>query len=943
MERRKRLGIRAGLAVLACLALIVGTARPNASRPMAEEGKPGENGAGSGVGVAAAATEDTAAAEDTAETKDTGRGQKKVYSDEVYQVEVPEEGMYELVVEYIQPADNTRDILIDVMVNGSLPFSEAAGITLPRIYKNAGAIREDANGNEIAPQQVMVLEAVTHTLKNTSGFYEGNYQFPMKAGANEVRIASTNTNVAVLGVTAVKAAKIPSYQEYIGAHPGQDSSGQYIAVQAELAEEKTTSMLYPTYDRNNAATQSADGSPNSASRIRINTAGGEMWKQTGQWMSWSLEVPESGYYNLGMKYRQRYKDGLFTSRKIYIDGEVPFDAMDGVRFLYDDEWQAMTLADESGEEYRLWLEAGTHEIKMEVTMGVFAKSLNHINRCVQSLNDLYLQIVMITGTSPDSYTDYFLEERVEGLMEVLEENRRLLQEEMDYITSITGGKGSATSAIDTMRVQLEVFLKDSEEISKRLGTMKNNISALGTWVVDMQDQALQLDYLYLKSPDVKTPKAGVGFFQNIGYQLVRFFASFSDKNERVGAGEVESRTITVWLNSTVGANGSSAGRDQAQVLKDMIDEMFTPETGITVELMLVQGSLIEATLAGTGPDVALFTAEDQPVNFAIRGALQDLSVFEEWEEVKARFYESAVIPFEYEGGWYAVPETQLFNMLFYRTDVFGELGIEPPSTWEEFYTILPVIQRNNLQVTTQDLFATLLFQNGGAFYNGEHTAALLDSQEAVGAMQTYTDLYTQYGFEVKTDFYSRFRSGEVVMSIQPYNMYNQLVAAAPEINGRWSMVPIPGTLKEDGSIDRSASSSLTATVMLASAKDKQASWEFMEWWSRDDVKTRYGIQIEGLLGGSARFTPANIGTLENLPWPEEQLGNLGEAMASLKGIPQIPGSYYTARAITNAFRSVVYNSEAVRKALVQQNDMINYEISRKRGEFGLDTGKEGGR
>lgn len=174
------------------------------------------------------------------------------------------------------------------------------------------------------------------------------------------------------------------------------------------------------------------------------------------------------------------------------------------------------------------------------------------------------------------------------------------------------------------------------------------------------------------------------------------------------------------------------------------------------------------------------------------------------------------------------------------------------------------------------------------------------------------------------------------MSIQPYNMYNQLVAAAPEINGRWDMVPIPGTRQADGTIDRSASSVLTATIMLSAARDKEAAWEFIEWWARDDVKTRYGTQIEALLGGSARFTPANIGTLSALPWPREQLKNLTEAMASLKGIPQIPGSYYTGRAITNAFRSVVYNFETVRRVLMEQNEMINYEITRKRKEFGLD-------
>lgn len=920
--RKRNSGIlRKAAALILCLFLTEGAAWPGALRVQADNSGAAEQ-------------------EETNIPEAAGSGET-VYSRYEAEVDAPDSGEYEITVEYVQPQDNTRDILIDVEINGSLPFEEAAGISLPRIYKNNGGIRTDANGNEIAPAQVMVLEPVSHTLMSTSGFYEGNYQFPMNKGKNKIEILCTNTNVEILGVSIAPKKEVPSYEEYLNAHPGTDTSGKCMVIQGELAKEKTTSMLYPTYDRNNAATQSADGSLNSPSVIRINTAGGERWKQTGQWMSWDVEVEESGYYNLGFKYRQRFKDGLFTSRKVYIDGEVPFEAMEGIRFVYDEEWQILTLADEEGEAYRIWLEQGTHTVRMEVTMGIFADSLRNINSCVQKLNDLYLEIVMITGTSPDSYTDYFLKERVENLEQTLQESRDLLLEELDYITSVTGGKGSATSAIDTMQVQLGIFLKDPEEISKRLGSMKNNISALGTWVVDMQDQALQLDYLYLKSPDVEDPAADTGFFQGLGYQFSRFFTSFFSKNQQVGASEGENRSITVWLNSTINANanGTSAGRDQAQVLKDMIDESFTPETGISVELMLVQGSLIEATLAGTGPDVALFTAEDQPVNFAIRGALQDLSVFEGWEEVKGRFYDSAMTPFAYDGGWYGVPETQLFNMLFYRTDVFEELGIEAPSTWEEFYNILPVIQRNNLQVTTQDLFPTLLFQNGGEYYNDSHTKALLDSPEAVSAMQTYTDLYTQYGFEVKTDFYSRFRSGEVVMSIQPYNMYNQLVAAAPEINGRWDMVPIPGTPGEDGSIDRSASSTLTATIMLDSAKDKQASWEFIEWWSRDDVKARYGIQIEALLGGSARFTPANVGTLESLPWPEEQFTNLKDAMAALKGIPQIPGSYYTARAITNAFRSVVYSAEPVREVLIKQNEMIDYEIARKRSEFGLD-GKE---
>ncbi len=111
-----------------------------------------------------------------------------VYSEYTAEVEAPEEGLYEITVEYVQPEDNVRDITIDVQINGELPFPEAVGITLPRIYKNDGDIRKDANGNEIAPRQIMVLDPVAHTLMNTSGFYEGNYQFPLVKGKNEIRL-----------------------------------------------------------------------------------------------------------------------------------------------------------------------------------------------------------------------------------------------------------------------------------------------------------------------------------------------------------------------------------------------------------------------------------------------------------------------------------------------------------------------------------------------------------------------------------------------------------------------------------------------------------------------------------------------------------------------------------------------------------------------------------
>lgn len=855
----------------------------------------------------------------------------QAFADFVFTVE--KTGFYRIVLDYAQTEETNKAITFGLLIDNESPFTEAVAVTVPRIFTDSGEIRVDSVGNEITPKQVQVLDFQSTALQNTNGYYDSDYLFYFEQGQHAVTLVGGDVQFRISALRLVGERAATTYEDYLAGHPGQDTTGLMIKVQAEDAYQKSDSVLYPNYDRVNVATEDQHGDLNDPKYIRINTIGGSLWKTPGQWISWQVEVPEDGYYNLGMKYRQNYLDGLFTSRDIYIDGEILFEELQGVKFRYDDEWQTKTLADENGEELRIYLTKGVHEIRMEVTMGDFADILRTLNDCIFDVNDLYRRIIMITSTKPDSYTDYFLTERVPDMLTVMAQSRDTLEEQIDRIIAISGAKGSKTSTLDTLRVQLGLFLDDPEEVTLRLSSFKDNISAVGSWLVDIQSQALQLDYLYLKSPDVETPDAETGFWKNAVFTFKRFLASFDSTTSVLsGDGDAEAPRIKVWL--------SGSGRDQAQVLKDLIDESFTPETGIIVDLELVQGSLIEATLAGMGPDVALLVSEDQPVNFAIRGALYDLSQFDDFEEVTTRFYDAALEPFWYNDGCYALPDTQVFNMLFYRTDVFEDLGIEAPDTWEDFYDLLPIIQRNNLQITVQDLFATLYFQQGGSYYNESGTRSMLDSEIAIEAMTAYTDLYTTYGFEVKTDFYSRFRSGELAMSIQPYNVYNQLTVAAPEINGLWEMLPIPGTVMEDGSINRAQNTTVTGSIMLESAKDKDAAWEFMKWWSRADVKASYGISLEGLMGASARFTPANIETMGLLPWSNDELDALMEAMELCVGIPQLPGSYYTSRGLTNAFRTIVYNDKTPRSVMKLQTRYINEEITRKREEFGLKTYEE---
>ena len=88
-----------------------------------------------------------------------------------------------------------------------------------------------------------------------------------------------------------------------------------------------------------------------------------------------------------------------------------------------------------------------------------------------------------------------------------------------------------------------------------------------------------------------------------------------------------------------------------------------------------------------------------------------------------------------------MPETQVFWMIFYRKDILAGMGLEPPDTWEDFYKAVSVIMKNNMQIgvpENQQIFETLLMQNGAQMYNADFTATALDSQNAINAFTEWT-------------------------------------------------------------------------------------------------------------------------------------------------------------------------------------------------------------
>jgi ABC-type glycerol-3-phosphate transport system substrate-binding protein len=342
-----------------------------------------------------------------------------------------------------------------------------------------------------------------------------------------------------------------------------------------------------------------------------------------------------------------------------------------------------------------------------------------------------------------------------------------------------------------------------------------------------------------------------------------------------------------------------------------------------------------------------------PVNYAMRNAAYDLSSFPDFNEVSQNFMASGFTPFEYNGGTFALPEQQIFLMMFYRTDIFEEYGYEVPETWDDVIRLVPDLQKHNLEfylpipatvgnqanLPANPVFSSMFYQNDGQFYVDGNTASGFNEGLGPQVFETWTQFYTDYSFPVEANFINRFRSGQMPIGITYYNTYNTLSVFAPEIKGKWDFVSIPGTVAyEYGNrvIRRETVSSGTGIMILDQSEKKDAAWEYLKWWTETDTQVRFGREMEGILGSAARYPTANINAMSQLPWTVAEYEKLNESWQWVRGIPEVPGSYMTGRHLDNALRLVINDDANPREAIYDYVQIINEEIQKKRNEFGLD-------
>ncbi len=893
----------------------------------------------------------------------------------------PMTGFYSVKVEYLSKAD---DLGVapkrEFSINGVVPFEEAVALEFKKFYKDTTLPESDIVGDQTAPEQVEVREWNTVYLRDPSGYYEENLHFYFEEGENTISLFYANSDMFLGNIIICAPQQLDSYETVSATYPQLSTTGNKIvaAFQAEWNEAhlaadtegkvkgwlslKSSNMLRPQASKNVTVQPFVSG------YTVINQMGGDTnWSKDREGLEWTFVVPADGLYKIALRVANNLNIGMPVHRQIYIDGEVPFEELNAYKFLYNYNYVTETLSDDEGTPYLFYLTEGEHTIRMETTMGAMGDAAVMFAQVSDELNLITREVNKILGSNPDANYDYRIEEKVPELIPTLE---KLISDYEKLIVSFTEiCETDSSSIVNEMKASISTIqdvIDHPYDIQNKLGNVSQIQTTMGSWITKIEASALMIDWIEIAEPAAEVTVVKSSIWKEIKNIWDSFIVSFSkDYNtaydEAIGDGK---DVVELWL---------SKDRENADLLMDLMNEEFTMESDyeFAIKLRITPGQvgfggfnlLLLSLMSHQGPDLIWGTDAGTVVNYAIRGVGYDISQFEDYEEVVSVFNQATMIPLTYKDnseetkdGVFGLPGTTGgVGFALYRTDIFSELGITPPETWDEYFDVmLPAFYKGNYQAMPSGA-GTWLIQQGGWSYRAGYRLSGFDTELYYECFERDVDQYFVYGIDVNNNGFQGFRDDEYPYLFSDIGTILTLHITAPELSGKWGIAPTPGMYDELDVFCRAGGGMGPGEVLSIMTEldkfdgDEEAfqrrannCWEIMKWWVSYDVQMAYTHMVSAKFGEENRYLSAHEQAfIDGLGLTPQQNEVIEEMMKWCIASPSVVlGSYQQDRYAGFAFNQVVIQGLSARDSIDQMIEYINPELVRKQLQYGIEPATE---
>lgn len=844
-----------------------------------------------------------------------------------------EEGLYKINIDYYVNTESINDIQLGILINGESPFHESSVISLPVLWQFVNnEFTIDRYQNEIQPQSKMIKEWYTIDLKDLTGLHSRPFLFNLNSN-DEITIKYVNYEFILGRVTLAKHQELKSYEDYLSNYSNAIKPKAKIQISARNIDTRTDASIRLR------AEQNPSNIYYNTQHLMLNTILSDSWQSGGQEISYNVIVEEEGLYNIAFKYRQYSLKDISAFRTIKINGEIPFINLENYAFPYSQDFINRTLVDEEGNPLYIFLKKGNNKISLEAQSFPYRNAIEKTKEIMMKIQNLALEIKQYTASGNDKYRDWDIEQYFPNAASDISgwsEELLLLHQSLLPLASKNNPSELANIIVASTRLK-----KISQKINKLPSLMPQFSDGdssvnqlLGSVTQSLMLSGMELERTIVYN-DTKLPKPNSNIFVSFWEGTKRLVLSFVNNPYKTHKGGKDE--LTVWVNHP---------RQYIEVMQSLIDDNYHGTYRVTLSQMPDQNKLILANASNSSPDIAIGVDHWIPYDFAIRGASLDLRQFAGYEDLVSKFSKGAMIPYVFEDGMFALPETQNFWVTFYREDILNSIGItEIPQTWDQVIAILPILQSYGMNYFVplaqysglKPFVATLpfIYQFGGDLYTDNGMQTAINSEETIAGIKLMSDLFTLYNMpKYVASFYNQFRYGMLPIGIGDLGTYLLLQNVAVELQGLWKMDLHPGVLNPNtNEIVRYAATGAQSSMILSNTDKPEAAWDFLSWWMSTAVQSEFALTLQSTYGKTYFWNSANLEAFENAAMPKEYKEVILNQWNYALEASRIPGSYMVEREISNAWTKIVFSNTNPRQALDEAVRVSNREILYKMAEF----------
>lgn len=882
---------------------------------------------------------------------------------------------YEIAVDYYSLQSTVTNISINILIDGKpvmkvendgteLEDSNYQNIILKSAWQEEISDPSyDIYNNEVAKVQLPYRLWRNVFLQDQRYYQDNALKFELTEGTHQITIKRNQGDFYLGNLYLYKAADLKSYNE-LGL--GSSSGNNVITLEGEKPLFKTDTIIQ------NSSVQDANMYPYSTKFNRLNVLSGDSFNQSGFSVTYAFHVEEEGNYEFTFKYANTQSNTI-SYADIFIDNVLMCEELNRYEFNATNTYKNETLKNDYGQAMSFHLAKGYHTITIQIDSSLQSEIYRRMYNIINEISTLYLEVVKLMGGDDDPNKIWEIKEFLPHVVdEYDEETGELIKlgklsqwvKELDEIIALANEISKVDSKKDnTLTQYLENARNKMAKIAKKPNNLPHELSNFSTGTSSVQSllanslhtatfAPLSIDRIYVHGKDAKLPNAGSNFFLNYFSSVQRVVKSGVNIQEGP-------EVLNVWVNRST---------YYVSTLQKYADANFTPASGIKVRFSLLpdESKLTYAYAAGTQPDMALGVGSGTPYDLGLRGALEDMTQFEGFNEVAANFAAGAFTNLTAPGNdkdgdgvrdaaIYGIPETQDFQILYYRTDILNELGLTYPNTWVDVIEMLPTLQRYGMNFYIPmaggsglkgiSSTAPFIYQYGGDIYAEDYMSTDIDSKKAIQAIKLMVDLFQLYSLPLTSqNFYDSFRNGTIPAGVGGFDIYLQLTNAAPELQGKWGVALHPGLQRdingdgkiEDDEIDRTATGDTRNAIIFKKTKNKDKAWKFIKWWSQADIQSGYANIIQSTYGSTFLWNTANLEAFQTLAIGDDiKAVALVQLKEHLRNINQIPATYMVERGLSTVWNNAVFENKPLRALISDASIEIDKEIARKMQEFGF--------